>query len=89
MTPTKLTFWDIKKGVIYQKDTTCYSLDLLDDKSEEDFQNVSEYLNAICEFMKPVLVEQYFDVGRLPQTIAWHTFAVNLTHMTDMTLIFT
>jgi hypothetical protein len=26
--------------------------------------------------MKPVLFEIYFDVGRGPQTIAWHAFAV-------------
>ena len=48
----------------------------MDDKSEEDFQKVSEYLNVICEFMKPVPVEKYFDVGRRPQTITWHVFAV-------------
>ena len=33
-------------------------------------QEVSEYFIAICEFMKPVPVEKYFDVGRRPQTIA-------------------
>ena len=48
----------------------------MDDKSEEDFQKVSEYLIAICKFMKPVPVDKYFDVGRRPQTIAWHAFAV-------------
>ena len=48
----------------------------MDDKSEEDFQIVSEYLIAICEFMKPVQVEKYFEVGRRPQAIAWHAFAV-------------
>ena len=48
----------------------------MDDKSEEDFHKVNEYLIAICEFMKPVLVEKYFDVGRLPQTITWHALAV-------------
>ena len=48
----------------------------MDDKSEEDFQKVSEYLIAICEFMKPVLVDKDFDVGRRPQTIIWHAFAV-------------
>ena len=37
---------------------------------------VSDYLIAICDFMKPVLVENYVDVGRLPQTIAWHALAV-------------
>ena len=41
----------------------------MDDKSEEDFQKVSEYLIAACEFMKPVPMEKYFDVGRCPQTI--------------------
>ena len=51
----------------------------MDDKSEGDFQKVSEYLIAICEFMKPVLVEKYFDVGRHPQTIALHTLAVMAT----------
>jgi hypothetical protein len=50
----------------------------LDDKSEEDFQKVSEYLIAICEFMKPVPVGKYCDVGRC-QTIAWHVFAVKPT----------
>jgi hypothetical protein len=44
-------------------------LDPLDDKSEEDFQKVTEYLIAICEFMKPVPMEKYFDVGPRPQTI--------------------
>jgi hypothetical protein len=29
--------------------------------------------------MKPVPVEKYFDVGRRPQTIAWHVFAVIAT----------
>jgi hypothetical protein len=29
--------------------------------------------------MKPVPVEKYFDVGRHPQTIAWHAFAVIAT----------
>jgi hypothetical protein len=48
----------------------------LDCKSEEDFQKVTEYLIAICEFMKPVLVEKYFEVGQRPQTITWHAFAV-------------
>jgi hypothetical protein len=48
----------------------------LDDKSEEDFKNVSEYLIVICECMTPVPLENYFDVGRCPQTIAWHVFAV-------------
>jgi hypothetical protein len=48
----------------------------LECKSEEDFQKVSGYLNAICDFMKPVLVEQYFEVGRYPQTIRWHAFTV-------------
>ena len=38
---------------------------------------VSEYLITICEFMKPVPVEKYFDVGRRPQTIAWHVFTFN------------
>jgi hypothetical protein len=51
----------------------------LDDKSEEDFQKVSEYLIANCEFMKPVPVEKYFDVGPNPQTIAWYVFAVIAT----------
>jgi hypothetical protein len=36
----------------------------LDDKSEEDLQKVSKYWIAIWEFMKPVPVEKYFDVGR-------------------------
>ena len=49
------------------------------DKSEEDFQKVSEYLIAICEFMKPVPVEKYFEMGRRPQTIAWHVFVVIAT----------
>jgi hypothetical protein len=48
----------------------------LDDKSEEDIFKVSEYLITISEFMKPVLEEKYFDMGRCPQTIAWHAFAV-------------
>ena len=48
----------------------------MDDKSEKDFQKVSEYLIAICDFMKPVLIEKYVDVGCRPQTIAWHAFAV-------------
>ena len=64
MALTKQTFWDIKKDYIQQNDTTCYSWDTLDDKSEEDFQKVSEYLVAICEFMKPVPVVKMFDVGR-------------------------
>jgi hypothetical protein len=51
----------------------------LDCKSEEDFQKVSEYLITICEFMKPVPVEKYFDVGHHPQTITWHAFAVKPT----------
>ena len=51
----------------------------MDDKSEEDFQKVSEYFIVICEFMKPVPVEQYFDVRRSPQTITWHAFAVIAT----------
>ena len=51
----------------------------MDDKSEEDFEKVSEYLIAICEFMRPVPVEKYFDVGHRPQTIAWHAFAVKPT----------
>ena len=59
----------------------------MDDKSEEDFLKVSEYLIVIYEFMKPVPVEKYFDVGRCPQTIAWHVFAViatvNLTVQLD------
>jgi hypothetical protein len=50
----------------------------LDDKSEEHFQKVSEYLITICEFMKPVPVEKYFDVGSHPQTIKRHAFAVSL-----------
>ena len=50
----------------------------MDDKSEEDFQKVSEYLIAICEFMKPV-GGKYFDVQRRPQTITWHVFAVIAT----------
>ena len=29
--------------------------------------------------MKPVPVDKYFDVGRCPQTIAWHVFAVIAT----------
>jgi hypothetical protein len=33
----------------------------LDDKSEEDFQKVSEYFIFIC--MKPVPVEKYFGGG--------------------------
>jgi hypothetical protein len=48
----------------------------LDDKSEKVLQKVSEYL-IIFEFMKPVLVEKYFDVGCRPQTIA--CFAVKPT----------
>ena len=68
-----------KTDFIYQNNTTCYSWDPLDDKSEEDFQKVSEYLIVICEFMKPVPVKTYFDVGRCPQTIAWHVFAVIAT----------
>ena len=40
--------------------TTCYTWDPLDDKSENDFQTVSEYLIAICEFMKPVPVGKIF-----------------------------
>jgi hypothetical protein len=51
----------------------------LDDKPEEDFQKVSEYLIVICERMKPVPVEKYFDVGRRPQTIAWHVFTIIAT----------
>jgi hypothetical protein len=42
----------------------------LDDKSEEDFQKVSEYLITLCDFMKPVPVEKHFVVGFPPQTIA-------------------
>ena len=34
------------------------------------------YLIATCDFVKPVLVEKYVDVGRRPQTIAWYPFAV-------------
>jgi hypothetical protein len=33
------------------------------------------YLIAICDFMKPVLVEKYA-VGHHPQKIAWYAFAV-------------
>ena len=51
----------------------------MDDKSEEEFQTVIEYLIALCEFMKPVPVEKYFDVRHGPQTIAWHAFAVIAT----------
>ena len=40
------------------------------------FKKVSEYLIAICDFMKPVLVEKYFDVGNHSQTIECHAFAV-------------
>jgi hypothetical protein len=29
--------------------------------------------------MKPVPMEKYFDVGRRPQTITWHVFAVVAT----------
>ena len=43
------------------------------------FKKVSEYSIAISEFIKPVPVEKYFDVGRRPQTIAWHVFAVMAT----------
>ena len=63
MAPTKLNFWDIKWDVI------CYSWDPLDDKLEEEFQKLCEYLIAICEFMKPVQVEKYIDVGRRPQSM--------------------
>ena len=55
-------------------DTTCYSWDPLDDKLERFSK--SEYLIFICECMKPVPVEKYFDVGHRPQTITWHVFAV-------------
>jgi hypothetical protein len=51
----------------------------LDDKSGEDFQKVSEYLLFICECMKPVPVEKYFDVGRSPQSIPLQLFAVIAT----------
>jgi hypothetical protein len=51
----------------------------LDDKSEEDFQKVSENVIAICEFMKPVPVEKYFYVERHPQTITCHAFTVIAT----------
>jgi hypothetical protein len=62
----------------------------LDDKSEEDFQKVSEYLIAICEFIKPVPVEKYVDMERRPQTIAWHVFAVIATavRLTRISIIF-
>ena len=76
---TKQTFWDIKKDFISQSGTTCYYWDPLDDKSEEEFQEESEYLIAIGEFMKPVPMGKYFDVGRSPQTIAWDYFAVKPT----------
>ena len=79
MAPTKQTFWEIKKDFIQQNGTTCYNWDPLDDKSEEDFQKVTEYLIAICECIKPVPMEKYFDVGRGPQTIAWHVFTVIAT----------
>ena len=56
-----------------------YSWDPLDDKSEEDFQKVSEYFIVKCECRKPVTVEKYSEQGRRPQTIAWHVFAVTAT----------
>ena len=34
------------------------------------------YLIAICDFMNPVLVEKYADVGRCPQAIKCYAFAV-------------
>ena len=45
-------------------------------QTDEDFQKVSDSLIAICDFMTPVLVEKYVDVGRRPQTIAWYAFTV-------------
>ena len=83
MVPNKQTFWDIKKDFIKQNNTTCYSWDPLDDKSEEDFQKVSEYLITICDFMKPVLVEKYFDGGHRPQTITCLLPIVNRTMQLD------
>ena len=56
----------------------------MDDKSEEDFQKVQEYFIAFCEFVKPVPGEKYFDVGRRPQTIAWHAFAAK--HIVNRTM---
>ena len=40
---------------------------------------IREYLTAICEFMKLVPVEKYFNVEHRPQTIPWHAFAVMAT----------
>jgi hypothetical protein len=60
MAPTKQNFWDIKKYFIKQNDTTYYLWDPLDDKSEEDFQKVSEHFIFICECMKPVPLEKIF-----------------------------
>ena len=51
----------------------------MDDKSEEDFQKVSEHLIAICEFMKPDPVGKYFHMGHRPQAIALHAFTVMAT----------
>jgi hypothetical protein len=51
----------------------------LDDKSEEDFPKVSEYLIVIYELMKPVPVEKYYDVEYCNEMIAWHVFAVRAT----------
>ena len=48
-------------------------------QSEEDFQKVREYLIVICECLKPVPVEKYFDVECRHQTIAWHVYAVIAT----------
>ena len=39
-------------------------------------EEVRDYLIAICDFMKPVLVEKYVDVERHPQIITWYAFAV-------------
>jgi hypothetical protein len=48
----------------------------LDDKSEEHFQKVCEYLIAICEFIKTCAGGKIF-WGRRPQTITWYVFRCN------------
>ena len=75
MAPTKLIFLGYKEGFYPTKRPFTLQLGPLELQSEADFQKVSVIL-SLCDFMKPVLVEKYFDVGRRPQTIAWHAFAV-------------
>jgi hypothetical protein len=53
-------------------------------QTEEDFQKASDYLIAICDFKKPVMIEKYVDVGRHPQTIALYAFSVK--HIVNRTM---